>query len=82
MHLVGSARVFIVFFKGISSSPITFNLLVNYIPFFIKNQHIIKTLLDLDVNDLKLETILCYNRFVTKKYKKRKPTDIIRFGKK
>lgn len=53
MHLVGSARVFIVFFKGISSSPITFNLLVNYIPFFIKNQHIIKTLLDLDANDLK-----------------------------
>ena len=53
MHLVGSARVFIVFFKGISSSPITFNFLVNYIPFFIKNQHIIKTLLDLDANDLK-----------------------------
>ena len=28
------------------------------------------------------ELVLCYNRFVTKKYKKRKPTDIIRFGKK
>ena len=26
--------------------------------------------------------MLYYNRFVTKKYKKRKPTDIIRFGKK
>ena len=25
--------------------------------------------------------MLCYNRFVTKKYKKRKPTDIIRFVK-
>ena len=25
--------------------------------------------------------LLCYNRFVTKKYKKRKPTDIIRFVK-
>ena len=29
-----------------------------------------------------LKKMLCYNRFVTKKYKKRKPTDIIRFGKK
>ena len=25
--------------------------------------------------------VLCYNRFVTKKYKKRKPTDIIRIVK-
>ena len=76
MRLVGSVRVFIVFFKGISSSPITFNLLVNYIPFFIKNQHIIKTLLDLYANDLKLETILCYNTVMMKRYKKRKTTYI------
>lgn len=79
MRLVGSARAFIVFFKGISSSPITFNLLVNYIPFFIKNQHIIKTLLDLDANDLKLETILCYNTVMMKRCKKRKTTYMIKF---
>ena len=28
------------------------------------------------------KNVLCYNRFMTKKYKKRKPTDIIRFVKK
>ena len=50
---------------------------------FLCENRSIACILESEIKKLiKNKKMLCYNRFVTKKYKKRKPTDIIRFGKK
>lgn len=55
---------------GIKYASKRFSIVSNFVYFFIK-----------EFGNISWK-VLCYNRFVTKKYKKRKPTDIIKICKK